>query len=163
MSRPDEPARSITGPSSRLVGLCGGGDEGRSHCHGRLEGAMRVVVLDQKVVDRVVEDGLRLTSELQRGQRALRTAELCPHLLEVVVVHVGVTAIPEDGAGLQPHLLRHHATQQRVARDVERHTEEHVRAALCHDDRELAASDVELELHVAGLQRHQVQVGHVPG
>ena len=59
--------------------------------------------------------------------------------------------------------LRDHVGEQRVAGDVERHTEEDVAAALVELAAELAVRDVELEHRVAGHQRHVGQIGDVPG
>ncbi len=53
--------------------------------------------------------------------------------------------------------------QQCVAGDVERHTEEHVAAALSHDDRQHAVRHVELEHVVAWFQRHLGKLVGPPG
>jgi hypothetical protein len=60
------------------------------------------------------------------------------------------------------HLGDHHG-EQRVGGDVERHAEEDVGAPLVEVAREAPVGDVELEEHVARLERHPRQVGHVPG
>ena len=61
------------------------------------------------------------------------------------------------------HLLREHVREERVARDVERHAEEDVRASLVDLAAQLAVRDVELEERVARRQRHLRELGHVPG
>jgi hypothetical protein len=57
---------------------------------------------------------------------------------------------------------RNQARQQRVACDVERHSQAEVAAALVHRARELAVRHVELAEHVARRQRHEAEVGGVP-
>ncbi len=56
--------------------------------------------------------------------------ELRLDLLAVVVVDVAVAARPDQVADLEVALLREHVREKRVARDVERDAEEHVRASL---------------------------------
>ena len=53
--------------------------------------------------------------------------------------------------------------QQRVGRDVERHTEENVGAALVELAGELPAGDIELEQRVAWGQLHAWDIADVPG
>ena len=51
-------------------------------------------------------------------------------LLEVVRVEMQVAEGVDELAGLQAADLRDHQREQRVARDVERHAEKNIRAAL---------------------------------
>lgn len=121
-----------------------------------------LVVLHCDIVDLVGVDRVALL-ELQLRERERVTAELLLHLLEVIRVDVRVAARPDEVTHLQSGLLRHHVRQQCVGRDVERHTEEHIRAALIHLAAQLAIGHVELEQHVARLQSHVRQIRDVPG
>jgi hypothetical protein len=76
---------------------------------------------------------------------------------------MGVAQGVDEVAGLKTRDLRDHRRQQGVARDVERHAEEHVGGALVELARQPSVRDVELEQAVAGRQRHPVEVGWVPG
>ena len=130
---------------------------------------MRLVALEDEVLVLVVEDRLRRTREPHRRVRERRACrvlvqpKLPLHLLDVVVVDVAVAARPDEVARFEPGLLGDHHRQQRVAGDVERHSEEHVRGALVQLARQLAVDDVELEQRVAGSQSHLGQVRRVPG
>ena len=88
----------------------------------------------------------------------------------MVAVDVAVAAGPDKVAHIQVALLRQHVGQQRVAGDVERHTQENVGTALV----QLAAQpatftgrlgwgDIKLKEGMARHERHLVQIGHVPG
>ena len=68
----------------------------------------------------------------------------------------------DELAGLQAAHLRHHAGQQGVGGDVERHAEERVGAALVQLARETPPGHVELEQHMARRQGHRVDLGDVP-
>ena len=68
----------------------------------------------------------------------------------------------DEVARLQFAHLRHHHGEQRVARDVERHTEEDIGAALVELARQFSICDIKLEESMAGRQRHAVQLAHVP-
>lgn len=126
---------------------------------------MRVVVLDDEVGLRVVEDARRLVLEHQLGQRTrfARRRQLLVDLRDVVVVDVRVTSGPCHRTHLQAPLLRHHVREECVAGEVERHAEEHVGTALCHDRRQHATSHVELEHVVARLQCHLLALVGPPG
>ena len=65
-------------------------------------------------------------------------------------------------AGPEPGHLGDHHREQRVGRDVERHPDEDVRAALVDLAREPPLRDVELEQEMAGRQGHAVELGDVP-
>ena len=68
-----------------------------------------------------------------------------------------------NSPGCEVALLREHAGQQRVGGDVERHAEEHIGAALVELARQSAGGHVELEQHVAGRERHLLELADVPG
>ncbi len=60
-------------------------------------------------------------------------------------------------------LARDDMGQQRVAGDVEGHTEENVGRTLIELARQLAVGDIELEQAMTGRQFHALDVRHVPG
>jgi len=129
----------------------------------RLDAGVRVVAHDLEVLDLVVEDRIGLAIDHELGQRTRFARQLLVDLVEVVLVDVRVTARPDELTYLVAGLLRHHVQEQRVARDVERHAQEHVRAALCHHQRELALSYVELEHQVARRELDCPDELDVPG
>src|SRR3954454_1395214 len=59
--------------------------------------------------------------------------------------------------------LRDHHGEQGVGGDVEGHAEKQIGAPLIKLAAELAGGDVELEEHMAGRQRHLLQLADVPG
>ena len=124
---------------------------------------MVLVVLEEEVLVLVVEDALRLPSELQRRVRVRLARQLLAHLLVVVVVNVAIATRPDEVARFQPRLLRDHQRQERVARDVERNAEEQIGAALVELARQLAIRHVELEQCMARRECHLRDVGRVVG
>src|SRR4051812_44068577 len=121
---------------------------------------MVLVADDGDVVVGVVEQGVGV-AQLEAWEVIGRPRQLRAHLLDVVVVDVTVAAGPDELAHLEPDLLSDHVRQQRVARDVERHTEEEVGAALVELAGQPAVGDVELEEGVARRQRHLWDVADV--
>ena len=88
----------------------------------------------------------------------------------MVAVDVAVATRPDEVTHVQIALLRHHVREQRIAGNVERHTQKDVGTALVELAAQRAAptgllrrGHVELEERVAGHQRHLAEVGHVPG
>ena len=76
---------------------------------------------------------------------------------------MAITTGPDEIARRKATLLRDHLGQQGVRRDVERHAQEDVGAALVQLARQAAVGHVELEHRMAGRERHLGQLGHVPG
>jgi thymidylate synthase len=74
-----------------------------------------------------------------------------------------LTMMMAQVTGLEPRHLRHHLRQQGVGRDVERHAEEDVGAALIELATEHSVSDEELKQAVARRQRHLIDVRRIPG
>ena len=68
----------------------------------------------------------------------------------MIEIEVAVAAGPDELARLEVALLREHVGEQRVARDVERHAEEHIRAALVELAGQAAVGHVELKEGMAG-------------
>jgi thymidylate synthase len=83
-------------------------------------------------------------------------------LLEVVLVEVRVAERVDEIAGTKIRDVRDHLREKRVARDVERNAEEHVRASLIELTRELAVLDVELEQRVAWRQGDLIGLTRIP-
>ena len=104
-----------------------------------------------------------IVAVLEEGQRQRITLELLTRLLEMVQVQVTVTAGPDEITDLQVRLLRDHVGQQCVRRDIERHAEKNVCAALIELTRQVSVGDVKLEQAVAGRERHFVELGNIPG
>src|ERR1700757_5538582 len=90
------------------------------------------------------------------------TTELLGDLLDVVVVDVAVTAGPDELTDRQTGLRGHHVGEQRIAGDVERHTEEQVGAALVELTAEPAVSHVKLEQDMTRRQRHLRDLADIP-
>ena len=80
----------------------------------------------------------------------------------MVVVYVGVTKRVNEFSGLVSGDLCHHLQQQRIGRDIERHSEEEIRAALVQLQAQPVAIDEELEHGVTRRQRHSGDIGDVP-
>ena len=89
-------------------------------------------------------------------------AELQVHLVQVVLIDVRVAEGVHEVAWLETAHLRHHHREQRIAGNVERHSEEYVGRALVELAREFAVGDIELEQAVARRQRHVLNFGGIP-
>ena len=133
-----------------------------SNTHFGLDVRMRVVADELEVFVLEVEDGLHIGVDEHARQGAWGARELQLGLLEMVQVEVGVARGVDEVARLQARHLRHHLQQERIAGNVERHSEERVSTALVELKRESTIGDVELEDGVAGWERHAVDLGHVP-
>ena len=81
----------------------------------------------------------------------------------MIRVEVKVTEGVHEIAHLQPGDLGHHVGQERIAGDVEGHTQEQIGTALVQLTTELPLADVELEERVARRQRHGIHFGGIPG
>ena len=124
---------------------------------------MRLIAGDRDVVVVIVEDRRRPALEFETRQCKGLAGELLAGLVEVIEIEVAVAAGPDEIAGCQIALLRHHLGQQCIGRDVERHAEKDIGAALIELARQPAVGDIELEQRMAGRKRHLGQLGHVPG
>src|SRR6266478_5184517 len=65
-------------------------------------------------------------------------------------------------AGLKIGNLRHHQRQQRIRRDVERHAEKQIGAALIQLTTELSTAYIKLKQHMTWRQCHAVDVCNIP-
>src|SRR5487761_632312 len=96
----------------------------------RGNGGMMLVVHELEILVHIVEQGGGTPADVEPRRRERSARELQPRLLEMIDVEMAVAARPDELAGLEAALLREHVGEQRVARDVERHAEEHIGTAL---------------------------------
>src|ERR1700722_1971708 len=132
-----------------------------SYRDGCLDRRVRVVVHDGNVVVGVAEDRITWCQDEFRVWPRL-AGQLLGDLLDVVVVDVAVAAGPDELPDSQTSLRSHHVREQRVACDVERHTEEKVGAALVELAGQPPVGDVELEERMAWRQSHLRDLTDVP-
>ena len=111
----------------------------------RLDAWMRRVAFEFEVAVLEREDIRALWIDQHLRRRVRRSRQLRTGLVEMIVVEVRVAEGVDELAGLKAGYLRHHLREQRVARDVERDTEEDVGAALVELAAQLSVSDEELE------------------
>src|SRR5579863_9228146 len=97
--------------------------------HGSGNGGMMLVAHELEILEGVVEQGCGAAPEIEPRRREGRARELQFRLLEMIAIEVAVAARPDEFARLEVALLGEHVGEQRVARDVERHAEEHIGAA----------------------------------
>ena len=100
------------------------------HGHGRFNRRVRVIALQRKVLEFEGKDVFYRRIDVHAGQRTRLARQLLARLLHVVGIQVCIAEGVHEIAGLQIAHLRDHQRQQRVGCDVERYTEEDVRAAL---------------------------------
>src|SRR5699024_771273 len=136
--RPTRSHRPEPGPRSCRSGACAEAPPRRRGCrrprrsyrHRCLDALVVLVALDLEILELVAEDRLRPARDPQPRVGERLAGQLPLHLLDMVVVDVAVPTGPHEVADGEIRLLGHHVRQQRVAGDVERDAEEHVRAAL---------------------------------
>ena len=100
--------------------------------------------------------------EPQCWQLQRNTAYLLTSLIEMVQVEVAIPPCPDEFSGLEVAHLGHHAGQQAIRGDVERHTEECISTSLVELAGEFPVVDVELKEGMARHQRHLVELADVP-
>lgn len=132
-----------------------------SHLH--LNGGMRVVVADLKVVCTEIIDTLHCSQDLQRGEGADLPLQLYFKRFDVVQVDVSVSQSVNKVTRLESCDVCDHVRKKCIAGDVERHPQAHITRALVQLTRQLAVTHVELAQGVAGGQSHEGQVFGVPG
>src|SRR5262249_23524778 len=94
----------------------------------------------------------------QRWARQLQVG-----LRQVVEVEVTIATGPDELPGDEIALLCDEVREQRVARDVERHAEEHIGTALIDLAGQASGGHVELKERVARHEPHALELTHVPG
>src|SRR5947208_4530018 len=124
---------------------------------------MVLVIHELEVLVPIGENARRPAADQQLRQRERRARQLQVRLLEMIQVQVAVAAGPDELAGLEIALLREQVREQRVAGDVERYAEKHVRAALVELTGQTSRGHVELEERMTGHQAHALELTHVPG
>ncbi len=165
----------------------------RSDAHLHFDSPMRLIANNFKFLDLPavhVPTPSIVTLDIQRRKVPWLTKQLLLQSVDVVQVHMRITHCVDEFAGHQIARVRKHVCQQRVAGDVERHTQAHVAGALVEDAREVALrlalcflaifaivvlpecslapdrireTNIKLRKHMAGRESHEFQVRDVPG
>ena len=129
---------------------------------------MRIVAFERNVIEGEVEDGFHIWVEFQRGKGTWLAGELEAGLVEVILIEMEIAKRVDEVAGFVIANLRNHMGEERVGSDVERHTQEQIRAALIElaGEPRLAAVfgfvNVELKQQVARRKSHAIQIANVP-
>lgn len=132
-----------------------------SHLH--LDGRVRIVADDLKVLELEVVDVRHLSLELQLREWTWRALQLLLQRSHMVQVNVSVAQGVNEVAGRQVGDVSNHVSEESVRRNIERHAEPHVGRALVQLAAELAIRDVELRQAVTGRQSHLRDLHRVPG
>src|SRR5512146_3497517 len=127
------------------------------------DGGMILVAHELEILEGVVEEGGGPAPDLEARRRERSARELQSRLLEMIQIEVAVAARPDELTRLEVALLGEHVGEQRIARDVERHAEEDVRAALIELTGQPAVRHVELEQCMARHEVHLLELADVPG
>jgi hypothetical protein len=106
---------------------------------------VRFVIEYFEVFETVVEDTVGTTPDRQSRQWERRARQLQVSLVEVVEIEMAVAAGPDEISDSETGLLCGHVGEERVRRDIERHTDENIGAALIQLAGQPAFRDVELE------------------
>ena len=80
----------------------------------------------------------------------------------MVVVDMCVTERVDEITWFQSRHLSHHEKKQRVARNVERHSQEKVSTSLIKLQTQFSVCHIELEEAVAWRKIHVVDIRHIP-
>ena len=123
---------------------------------------VRVVTINMEIFVMKPENVIDVGIDAHCRQPSRLARKLESHLLEVVVVDMGITERVDKLAGFQLCHLRHHQEEKGVGSDVEWHPKEDVGRALIQLQTEPAVSNIELEQGVAWRQVHIWDVGYVP-
>lgn len=132
------------------------------HRHRGLDGGMRVVACDLKILKPEIKDRGDGAGDPQGRQRAEVAGKLGLHLFHMVGIDMRVADGMDEIPGLIARDMGEHDEEEGVRGDVERHAKEHVGAALVKLQVQLAAQDADLPHRMAGRQRHLRHVGRVP-
>jgi hypothetical protein len=123
---------------------------------------MRVVSLKSEILKNKILQARALGVEQHLGQRAAFAGELEPRLLDVVCVEVQVAESVNKGSRFESADLRDHEGQEGIGGDIERNTQEQIRAALVKLAAEFAILHIELEERMARREGHEMQLGGIP-
>jgi hypothetical protein len=121
------------------------------------------VVLQPKIFEGEVEEGVDLRVQMHGGQRAGSAGELEVGLFQVVAVEVDIPQTVNKVAGLEPGGLGYHEGEKGIRSDVKGQTEKQVGGALVEVAGKPSLGDIELEEHMAGGEGHLFKCRHVPG
>ena len=133
------------------------------HRDGGFDARMRIVIFDGNIFVAERENVFHVGIELQGRERARLTGKLAGDLLEVIAVNVRIAERVDEIADSEPADLRDHVREKRVARDIERHAEEQIRAALIKLTTQLSVpADVKLKQRVTRRERHFVGFAGIP-
>ena len=124
---------------------------------------MGVVALQLEILVVETEDVRLLGVDPHGGQCAWLAGELQFALLNVVVVDVGIAEGVDKVAAFQSAGLRNHHREERIAGNVEGHTQEYVGRPLIQLATQPSVGHIELKQDVARGQVHLFQLAHIPG
>ena len=93
---------------------------------------MRLIARDFKIFVAIAEQGIGFALDHQLWQGMRRARQLLARLLKVIGLQMAIAAHPDKIAHIQIALVRHHVGEQGIRRDVERHAQKNVGAALVH-------------------------------
>lgn len=125
---------------------------------------MRVRIISEQleVLIAEVENVTHLRIEFHLRERTKFARQLQSHLIEMIVVDMRIAERMDKLSCFEPGNVRNHLQQQRVRSDVERHSEENIRAALVELQAESPVGNVELKEGMAGRQVHISQITDIP-
>ena len=91
---------------------------------------MRIVSDKLKIFVLEIKDVLHFRIDLHHRKGARLTRKLELHLLEMICIDVRVTCSVNEFSWLKTTYLSDHHCKKRIGSDIERHSEEHICAAL---------------------------------
>ena len=127
---------------------------------------MALVMFEREVRKlKVIDTGLAAVFNHERWAGQGRALQLGLHLLDRIKIDMGIANGVDELAWHKACDLGDQMQEQRVGRYVKRHTEEHVRRALIHLQRQGVARYKKLEKVMAGRQRDRVSTDfcRIPG
>ena len=110
---------------------------------------MKTIILEFEIVIAETEYIVDIGIEDHFRQRIGHAMQLFVGLLEMVRIEVGVAKCMHKFSCLEPGYLCDHLGQQRIGRDVKRHAQKDVGAALIQLARQTALGDVKLKQAMA--------------
>ena len=124
---------------------------------------MGIVADKLKIFEAKVAEVANLRVQLHSRKWAGRAPQLFPRLLEMILVQVEIAESMDEFSGGQPANLRDHHRQERIAGDIEGHSEKEVGASLIELTTQLSILNMELEKSMTGRQCHSVNFRRIPG
>src|SRR4030042_4108983 len=105
---------------------------------------MRFIALKREIFVNEIVNVFLFRIQFQLRKKFLLARDLLFHLLEMIGIYVQVTENMNEFTRRNPDNLRNHEKKQGIARDVEWHSQEYVRAALIHSQIKFVVHDREL-------------------